>query len=204
MAETQGHHGALGDPLAGGGTQYLTFILNGEHYGIDILKVQGVQGKLAVDRRYDVDELGAGGVIQFLFHVGQRNVTDERARAPDTKVGQARVAVEVIAEVQHTMKVCFTIKNAEHAEGSAENAQTHHTHRERFGGARGRDIREGVGDDAGEVGGEAPVDDQALVFLGGKRVGNRLVKARHGQRVERAGSREAFQQAVLDGAQRTH
>jgi purine-binding chemotaxis protein CheW len=44
MADIQGHYGELGDPLAGGGTQYLTFILNGEHYGIEILKVQGVQG----------------------------------------------------------------------------------------------------------------------------------------------------------------
>ncbi len=44
MAHIQGHHGDLGDPLAGGGTQYLTFVLNGEHYGIEILKVQGVQG----------------------------------------------------------------------------------------------------------------------------------------------------------------
>lgn len=35
---------ANGDPLASGGTQYLTFILNEEHYGIDILKVQSVQG----------------------------------------------------------------------------------------------------------------------------------------------------------------
>jgi len=32
------------DLLASAGDQYLTFLLNGEYYGIDILKVQGVQG----------------------------------------------------------------------------------------------------------------------------------------------------------------
>ena len=44
MTDAQTHQGGLGDPLAGGGTQYLTFVLNSEHYGIEILKVQGVQG----------------------------------------------------------------------------------------------------------------------------------------------------------------
>jgi len=44
MTDAQTHQGALGDPLAGGGTQYLTFVLNSEYYGIEILKVQGVQG----------------------------------------------------------------------------------------------------------------------------------------------------------------
>ena len=44
MTDAQTHQGALGDPLAAGGTQYLTFVLNSEYYGIEILKVQGVQG----------------------------------------------------------------------------------------------------------------------------------------------------------------
>jgi purine-binding chemotaxis protein CheW len=33
------------DPIAGaGGEQFLSFVLNGEYYGVDILRVQGVQG----------------------------------------------------------------------------------------------------------------------------------------------------------------
>lgn len=43
-SQSQGNNAASGVPTAGGGTQYLTFMLNGEHYGIEILRVQGVQG----------------------------------------------------------------------------------------------------------------------------------------------------------------
>lgn len=44
MAENPG--GTEG--VADGGTQFLSFLLNEEHYGVDILKVQGVQGWQAV------------------------------------------------------------------------------------------------------------------------------------------------------------
>ena len=137
----------------------------GAQFGGRQVKLQFVQGELAIDRDDQVDQPGARRVVEVPLDIRQGDVTDERAGAPDTEVGEARIAVEVVSEMQHTMEALLAIKHAEQAEGGAEDAEPHHAHRERFARARRRDVREGVGDDAGEVGHQAPGNDEALVFL---------------------------------------
>ena len=129
---------------------------------------------------------------------------DERASALDAEGGDTAVSVEMIAEVEHAMEAFFAIEDPEETEGGAEEAEPHHPHGERFAGGQRGDVGERVGDDGRVFGAETTVDHEALMFVGGEGVGDRLMKARRGQRAEGAGGREALEQVLLEGGQGAH